>query len=128
MAEYVGIWNPLVIAAAHESVLSLIDASETPGKVCIFDADDVLLATIPLSTPAGVVSQSTGVLSITEVAPVFPAVAGTASYASLLDGDDVELITLPCASGTASVAGYCVLSMLSLSTATAVSLVSMTIG
>lgn len=114
-AEHLGSWSPAVLTAAHASLLALLDAAATPAKITLHSSADTLLSTVPLTQPAGSVDSETGALTLTPDGRDDSAVAGgVASYASIRDGDDTVLRSLPCISGMAPVPGYCVLNNLSI--------------
>lgn len=128
-AEYLNTWNPAAIVAAHTALLALIDGATTAGKVTLHDEDDILLATIPLTDPAGTVNGSTGALTLTASARDESADAsGAASYATIRDGDDVAYRSLSCQAGSSAVANRCVLNTLSIIAGGPVELVSLVIS
>lgn len=114
-ADYLNLWNPSAIAAAHTALLALLDGAATAAKVTLHDSADVLLATVPLTDPAGTVNAGTGALTLTPDGRDESADAGgTASYATLRDGDGLAYRSLPCQTGSFAVPGACVLNTLTI--------------
>lgn len=114
-AQYLSAWNPTAIVAAHTALLGLIDGGAGVGYIDIFDSSDTLLAHIDLDTPGGTVNGTTGALTLAmdgreDSAPA----SGTASYATIFDGDDTAYRSLPCQAGSFAVSGACVLNTLSI--------------
>lgn len=109
-ADYLSSWNPAAIVAAHTALLGLLDAGTGAASITLHDATDTLLATIPLTAPAGTVDSGTGALTLTpdgreESAPA----SGTAVYATIRDGDGAAYRSLECEAGAAAVTNKCVL-------------------
>lgn len=127
-AQYLNDWSPAFLIVSHEALVTLIDAHATnAGSITLHDADDVLLATIPLTKPCGTVNQTTGVLTITTNGREESATAGTASYATLRDGAGAAHHSLPCEAGTVAVAGKVVLNTLTITAGSPVELDSVVI-
>jgi hypothetical protein len=117
------------IVAANTAFLDLLDAEAGAAYITIRDADDVLLATIPLDDPAGAVAAETGVLTLAIAGPDNAADAdGTAAYGEICDGAGAALCALPCAAGLVPVSGYLVLQTLSIIAGGTVVLYSATIS
>jgi hypothetical protein len=128
-ASYLDAWNPAAIIAAHTALLALIDGAATAGKITLHKSDDTLLATIPLTDPAGTVNGTTGALTLTASARDESADAsGTASYATIRDGNNVAYRSLSCQAGSAAVSNKCVLNTLSIIAGGPVELVSAVIS
>ena len=114
-AQYLNSWSPSVVVAAHTALLAVIDAAAAAASVTIHDLSDTLLATVPLTDPAGTVDGATGELPLTpDGRDESAAATGLASYATLRDGDGNALASLPCIDGTVAVCGYCVLDTLNI--------------
>lgn len=114
--------------AANTSLLDEIDGGTGAGKVKIYTSADALLCTHTLSEPCGTVNGTTGQLTITAPSSVNASASGTAAYATITDGDDVVMLSLPAQSGVAAVAGKIVLNNLSLVSGSPVDIVSIVIG
>lgn len=125
-------YSVAALVAAHTALRDLIDSHATlPGVLRIRDADDVLLAEIPLADPCGAVNGTTGQLGF-DVDPV-PSdesvdTAGIAAYGEYCDGSGAVHLSLPCQAGIDPVSGKLVLNTLSLIAGGKVELVSTTIG
>lgn len=124
-AQYLSVWNPAAIVAAHTALLALFDGGAANAYVGIFDAADTLLARIDLDVPAGTVNGTTGALTLSpdgreDSAPA----SGTASYATIFDGDATAYRSLPCQAGSFAVSGACVLNTLSIIAGGPVELIS----
>lgn len=129
VAAYLDAWNPAAIVAAHTALLALLDGAATAGKVTLHSSTDTLLATIPLTDPAGTVNATTGALTLTASARDESADAsGTASYATIRDGDNVAYRSLTCQAGSSAVANRCVLNTLSIVAGGPVEMVSAVIS
>lgn len=128
-ADYLNIWSPAAIVAAHTSLLALIDAAATAGTVTLHDSSDTLLATVPLTTPAGGVNGTTGALTLTADGRDESADAsGVAVYATLRDGDGVPLRSLTCQVGSFAIPGLCVMNTTSIIAGGPVELISVSIS
>lgn len=124
-------YTPELIIPAHDAVLTRIDAGAGTGPAAfhIYDTDDVLLVELPLAEPAGSVDQAAGVLTLDPGPAGTAAATGDASYANLVDNDDVVLGDgFEVQEGTEAVAGYVVLSTTSIVQDGTVELISATIG
>jgi hypothetical protein len=115
--------------AAHDALLTLIEAGAGTPAVELRSAADAVLASYPLSDPAGVVSGTTGQLALSIATDTANAAAdGTIAYAAIVDGDGDDKLTLPAATGTAAVSGFAVVNQLAVLTGAPVTLLSVTIG
>jgi hypothetical protein len=122
-------YSVAAIAAANTAFLDLLDAESGAASIKIRDADDVLLATVPLDDPAGTVAVETGILTLSIAGPDESAAAdGTAAYGELCDGAGAVLCALPCAEGLAPSSGYLVLQTLTIVAGGTVVLYSATIS
>lgn len=120
-------WHAPALIAAHTALLARLDTGGA-AHYLIYDADDVLLATLPLTEPAGSVDAA-GVLTLTPGAPESSAPAGgVASYAVLAAGDDAALLTQSVVEGLAPVAGAVAISTLNIAAGQSVELLSAQIG
>jgi hypothetical protein len=125
-ASYLNAWKPTCIVAAHNALLPLIVAGSGDPALTIYDSNDVLLAEIPLISAGGEVNQSTGEVTLTAAAREEDAPAGgTASYATLRDGDGAALRSVLCTVTPGT--GVCVLSTLTITEGGVVELVSASI-
>jgi hypothetical protein len=117
-----------LLVAVHTEVLAQIDAETGAASVKVYDAGDVLLATLPLDDPAGTVTPGTGQLVLSPDAPSTWQGNGTADYATLCDGAGKALMALPCSQGSSPVADTFVLTTLTAVLNAPVALLSATIG
>ena len=123
-------WSVAVKVAVQTTVKDQIDAGSGAARIDIYDVDDVLLSTLPLTDPCGTVTAGTGQLVCTfgprdEEA----AASGTASYAQLKTSAGTVLEdNIPCQAGSTPVSGRLVLSSLSIVIGAPVEGVSFTIG
>ena len=109
-AEFLNVWSPASITAAHTGLLAHIDGGSGAGSITIHRADDTLLATIPLARPAGAVDPATGALALAsngreDDAPA----AGNANYATIRNSTGTALRSMPCEQGSNPVVGKCIL-------------------
>lgn len=126
-AEYLSSWKPSAIYASNSALLTLLDAAATAAKVTIHNSSDTLLATITLDDPSGTLNGTTGELTLTAATNGSVSASGTASYATLRDGDNTAYRSLPCSQGTSPLTGYCVISTLALSSGEPIQLVSFSV-
>ena len=100
--------------AIRETLRGQIIAGDSDPSIAIYDADDVLLATVTIDPDTSVVDPVTADLSllIAEQEDSAPA-SGTASYGQVIDGDGDPVVQLPCAAGSVAVPGYLVVNSLS---------------
>jgi hypothetical protein len=128
-AQYLTGWNPRVVVAAHNLVVTEASVGTNPPTVTIHSGTDVLLATITMTDPIGIVNPTTGVITCSQAAREESAPStGTASYASIRDGNGDVLRSIPCQQGNSPVYGYCVLNTLEIATGVPVELISLTIA
>ena len=112
---------------AQQSFLDLVD-SGTAGSIKLRDETDVLLAEIPLTTPAGTIDGA-GQLTITASGSDPSADAsGVCTYGEICDSADVVVLALPATQGAAPVEGELVISNTTVAAGAEVSLISCTIG
>lgn len=117
------------LIAAHTSFRDLIDVGIGAGSIKIRDANDVLLAQIPLTSPCGTVDGATGQLTLTPAGGGEAADAsGVAAYGEFCDADDAVHLSLPAQAGSGAVAGKLVINSLSIVAGGPVEVVSATIG
>ena len=117
------------LVAAHTSFRDLIDTGIGAGSIKIRDADDALLATIPLTLPCGTVDGATGRLTLTPDGGDEAADAnGIAAYGEFCDADGVVHLSLPAQAGSGAVAGKLVISSLSIVAGGPVDVLSATVG
>jgi hypothetical protein len=109
-------------------LLGYIDGGAGVGKIVIRDADDVLLASVNLNNPGGEVNVLTGQLQLDPAGAATAAADGIASYAEVVDSDDVVHMTIDCAEGDTAVSGYMVINALSIVTGSSVTVTSALIG
>lgn len=127
-AEYLTAWRPSAIVASHTALLALLDGATTAAKVTLHDSSDTLLATVPLTDPAGTVNGTTGALTLTPNGRDESADAGgEAAYATIRDGDGLAYRSLPCQTGSSAVTGYCVMKSTTIVAGSPVEIVSLTI-
>ena len=115
---------------ARAAMLALIDTGVDRPRFKIFDESAVLLATLPLATPAGAVDPVTSQIVLTPGDPEASApTTGTASYATMEDGDGVVLAdTIPVVAGLTPVPGSIVISSVYIVEGSPVALASAVIG
>ncbi|HEY7775975.1 MAG TPA: hypothetical protein VIC02_05475 [Kineobactrum sp.] len=117
------------LVAAHTAFLGLIDAGSSAGYIALRSEADVLLATVPLTDPAGTVNGTTGQLTLTASGPDLGADAdGVCTYGQICDSDDNVRLALPAQSGASAVSGKLVLNTTSIVQGAEVSLISAVIG
>ena len=116
------------LIAAHTALRNLIDSGSSAGRIDIRGEALELLATVPLSSPAGTINGSTGQFTLSIAAVGSAAYSGTAAYAVVVDGNNAVHLALPAQAGTAAVAGKVVLNSLSIVAGTEVSVASAVIG
>ena len=122
-------YSAAALVAATTAFKTLIDAGSGAGSIKIRDADDVLLAQIPLTDPCGSVNGTTGQLTITPSARDESADAtGTAAYGEFCDSDGLVHLSLPAQAGGAAVSGKLVINSLSILAAGPVEVLSAIIG
>lgn len=114
--------------AANTAFLGVLDGAETEAKLRLKNGLGVILATILLDDPCGTVNGTTGALTITAASAANISVTGNAVTAELCDGDNVVHKTMPCISGSAPVAGFCVLRVTQLYVGGTVAIVSLVIS
>lgn len=122
-------YSVAALVAAQTALRDLIDAGTGAGSMKIRDANDVLLATIPLTDPCGTVHGSTGQLTLTIAERDESADAsGTAAYAEFCDSDGVVHLAMPAQAGSAPVAGKLVMNTLVILAEGPVEALSVTVG
>ena len=125
----VATYSAAVKVAAHTAFLALIDAGSAAAYVNVRNASDVLLATVPLTDPAGSVNGTTGQLTLTpDGRDESAAASGTAAYGELCDSDANVLLAIPAATGTAAATGFLVMNTTTIAADGPVELLSITIG
>jgi len=112
------------------AMLDRIDTGAGRPAFKIYRSDDTLLATLELDDPAGEVSETTGVITLTPGDPESNAPeSGTAAYAQLVDGDGVVLENnIPVEQGTVAQSGKVILSSTNVLLGGSVELISASIG
>ena len=125
----VATYSVSALVAAHTSFRDLIDSGSGAGFVRFRDADDVLLAQVPLSDPCGTVNGATGQLTLSIAGPDSSADAdGTAAYAEFCDSDGDVHLALPAQAGTVPVPSKVVLNTLTIAAGGPVAVLSATVG
>lgn len=128
-APTTAVYSVPALAAAHTSFRELVDAGIGAGSIKIRDANDVLLAQIPLTRPCGTVDGATGQLTLTPAGGDESADAsGVAAYGEFCSADDAVHLSLPAQAGSGAVAGKLVINSLSITAGGPVEVVSATIG
>ena len=109
-------WSLAVEVAVQTAILAALDANGAASKVDIYDSGNVLLSTLPFTFPAGVVSGTTGQLSLDFGARDEAAAAtGTAAYVQLKTATGVVVEdNIPCEAGSTPVSGKFVMPSLSI--------------
>ena len=114
---------------ANSALLNLLDAASNAGVIRLRDENDVLLAELALSSPAGSVSAETGALTLTVAGPDNDVDAGgVCAYVEICDGDDNVHLALPAKEGSEAESGYLVLNNTTLLQGGTVSITSAVIG
>lgn len=122
-------YSTAALVAAHTTFKDLIDAGLAAGSIKIRDADDVLLAQIPLTYPCGTVNATTGQLTLTPNGRDDSAdAAGTAAYGEVCAADGTVHLALPAQQGSAPVSGKLVLNTLTILAGGPVEVLSATVG
>lgn len=114
--------------AAHESFRDLIDGGAGAGFIRIRDADDVLLAEIPLEDPCGAVNQDTGQLVFAIDGSSTALLDGVAAYGEFCNSGSITHLSLPAAAGGSAVTGFVVLNSLVFAAGVTVSVSGAVIG
>jgi hypothetical protein len=115
---------------ARTAMLALIDTGAARPRFKVYNDGAVLLATLPLANPAGSVDPVTSQIVLTPGDSEASApTTGTASYATLEDGDGVVLADdIPVVAGLSPVPGSIVISSVYIVEGSPVSLASAVIG
>lgn len=115
-----------LLIAIHNAVVTELGSG---AKFVLLNSSNTVLATIPLNSPAGIVDQGTGVLSISFNGRDDSADAsGTAANFQLRTSADAPLITGPVRSGTSPLTGYLTLSSTTVTAGMPVEVSSLTFG
>lgn len=121
-------WLPAALIPAQTALRDRIDLGGLSGRFKVYSEGDALLATLPLSVPAGTINAA-GVLTLTPGAPEANAPAGgVAAYATLEAGDSTPLLLLPVIQGTAPEPGFLVISTANIIAGGSVSMLSAQVG
>jgi hypothetical protein len=128
-AQFLDVWSPASISAAHQGLLDFLDGESGAGSVTIHRSDDALLATIPLQSPGGSVNGANGQVTLLpdgreENAPA----AGDANYATLRNSSGTAMRSMECVQGVSPVLNKCVLNTTTIELGGRVELVSAVIG
>ncbi len=121
-----------IYAAATKNALSTaaltdLTSEGTSGcKVVIYDADDVVLAEIALSDPAGTVTSNR--LQINVAGNSIAVATGTASYVRINKTTGTEFARLNCAQGSAAVANKFIMGSLEVFTGSVIAVSTFFIG
>lgn len=114
--------------AAHEAVMDLIFTGSDVATITIYDDDDIKLTEATLDSATSEVSAITGTLTLAILDQDASADAsGTASYALIVKADGDPIMELPCAEGTVSAGGTCVMNTLEVVAASPTYVASLTI-
>ncbi len=115
-----------LLTAVHTEV---IDALGTGGKLALVNSANVLLAEIPLNTPAGIINGVTGQLTISFNGRCESAAAsGTIANFQLRTSADAVIITGACRAGTTALADYLTFNSLLTQAGSPVEVSSLTFG
>lgn len=118
-----------LLVAVHSAVRAKIDEAGTAAYINVYDASNVLLSTLPLLYPCGVVDSGTGQLEFSIGARDEEAAAqGVAHHANLCDRNGKVMMSAPCSEGSAPVADTFVLASLTIVAGAPVELLSATLG
>ena len=122
-------YSLIAIESAHNALVTLLDAGDSNANILVRDADDVLLATIPLDDPCGTVSEVTGQLTFDiDGRDESADASGTAAYAEFADSDGNVHLSLPTVQGAVAVPGYLALNTTIIIAGGPVEIFSATIG
>lgn len=117
-----------VMTACGDALLGFIDGGAGVGKILIYDADDVLLVTFNLNSPGGEVNILTGQLQLDPAGAGTAVADGIASYAEVVDSDDVVYMTIDVVESDVEVSGYLAINIGSIVTGAVITVVSALIG
>ncbi len=117
-----------VMTACGDALLGFIDGGAGVGKILIYDADDVLLVPFDLANPGGEVNVLTGQLQLVPAGTGTAVADGIASYAEIVDSDDVLHMTIDVAEGDVAVSGYLMINITSIVTGAVITISSALIG
>jgi hypothetical protein len=120
-------YSVAALIAAQASFLALIDAGSGPGFIAVRGADDVLLASIVLDSPAGAVDGA-GQLALSWPGGDVAVATGTAAYGEVCDSNGTVLLALPVQQGQEAVPGYLVINTLTIIAGAPVDAVIATVG
>jgi hypothetical protein len=114
--------------AAHEALLETLRVGTGSDQAAVFvDADDAILATVPLDLDASDVDES-GTLTIAiDGSPPNATETGAADRVILQDKDGDAVIQLDCKIGASAEAGYMVMNTLSVVSGMPVDITSITL-
>ena len=123
-------FSPAALIAAHTAFLNLIDTGAAANAtITVHDSLDVLLGTITLDAPSGVVNGTTGQLTFTILTQEASAPAtGEIDHIKIRDRDEAEHLTIPATFGAEPVAGYAVFNTLFVQAGKPVEIDSLTLG
>lgn len=122
-------YSVAALVAAHTALRDLVDSGPAAGFVRFRDADDVLLAQVPLADPCGTVNGTTGQLVFSVAGQDESADAnGEAAYAELCDSTGAAHLALPAQQGGAPVAGVVVMNTTTVLAGGPVAVFSATVG
>lgn len=101
------------VIAANGALKTLIESEGTAGcSIKLYDAADVLLATLGLSDPPAAVDAVTGELTLSVAGIATATGAGKAAYGSACKADGAWVVRIPCERGQAPATGKIVLNQL----------------
>ena len=115
--------------AANTAFRDLIDSKPGNGYLFLMDSADILIEFFALTVPCGIVSPTTGKLTLTtEATTLYAAGNHDIAYAVIKDAYDVEHLRLPAQEGSAPVSGKIVMSSTHISNGEPIEIVSFEIG
>lgn len=117
-----------VMTACGDALLGFIDGGAGVGKILIYDADDVLLVTFNLNNPGGEVNVLTGQLQLDPAGAGTAVADGIASYAKIMDSDNVTHMTIDVVESDVAVSGYLAINITSIVTGAVITISSALIG
>lgn len=121
-------YNEATLTAINTELLAQIEAEGTSGcSIVLKDADDAVLATIPLADPPGQIEED-GILTLNPDGEDPSALEGTVAYAEVWDADDNWVVKVPAVESVSAVYGKVALNSLLILEGSTVSLVSFSIG
>jgi len=122
------IYSVDAIVAAHTAFRTLIDSGGSAGSIRVRNADDEMLAQIPLGLPCGTIDPATGRMTFVTAGNGVAGFAGVAAYGEFCDSFGTAHLALPAEEGEVAVGERMVMNALGLELGDPVGVQSATIG